>query len=78
MRWFGFTTRWLGVLVSTTALHEWAYAHTCGTSSQHAQHLRRWLDRYNWHRPNAGLNAKPPISQIGLTGDNLLQYHNPL
>ena len=31
-----------------------------------------WLRRYNWHRPHASLTKKPPISRLGLTGNNLL------
>ncbi len=58
-----------------TALREWAYAHPYPTSTQRAQHLRHWLHRYNWHRPHASLKANPPISRIGLTGDNLLRFH---
>ena len=59
-----------------TALREWAYAHIYDTSMQRAQHLAPWLHRYNWHRPHASLKAYPPISRIGLTGDNLLRYHS--
>jgi transposase InsO family protein len=59
-----------------TALREWAYAHAYDTSAQRAQHLQPWLHRYNWHRPHASLKAKPPISRIRLTGDNLLRYHS--
>jgi hypothetical protein len=29
-----------------------------------------------WHRPHVSLARKPPISQIGLTGDNLLRLHS--
>jgi transposase InsO family protein len=35
-----------------------------------------WLHRYNWHRPHGGLNAKTPISRLGLTEDNLLRLHS--
>ena len=59
-----------------TALREWAYAHAYDTSAQRAPHLQPWLHRYDWHRPHASLKAKPPISRIRLTGDNLLRYHS--
>ena len=59
-----------------TALREWAYAHAYSTSAQRAEYLHPWLHRYNWHRPHASLKARPPISRIGLTGDNLLRYHS--
>ena len=59
-----------------TALREWAYAYAYSTSAQRAQYLQPWLHRYNWHRPHASLKARPPISRLGLTGDNLLRYHS--
>ncbi|MCY4598355.1 MAG: integrase core domain-containing protein [Acidobacteria bacterium] len=59
-----------------TALRKWAYAHAYNTSGQRAEHLLPWLHRYNWHRPHASLTARPPISRIGLPGDNLLRYHS--
>ena len=59
-----------------TALREWAYAHAYDTSTQRAQHLAPWLHRYNWHRPHASLRARTPISRLGLSGNNLLRYHN--
>ncbi len=59
-----------------TALRKWAYAHVYNTSDQRTAHLAPWLHRYNWHRPHASLKARPPISRIGLTGDNLLRFHS--
>jgi transposase InsO family protein len=58
-----------------TALTEWAYAKAYLTSDQRAQELPKWLHRYNWHRPHASLKAKTPISQLGLSEDNLLRFH---
>jgi transposase InsO family protein len=58
-----------------TALREWAYARAYQNSKQRARHLPDWLHRYNWHRPHGSLKAKPPISRIGLTEDNLLRLH---
>ncbi len=58
-----------------TALREWAYARAYQTSDQRAKHLPDWLHGYNWHRPHASLNAKPPISRLGLSEDNLLRVH---
>ncbi|WP_422366064.1 IS481 family transposase [Pelagibius sp.] len=57
------------------ALREWAYARAYQTSEQRAQELPLWLHRYNWHRPHGSLNAKTPISQIGIAKDNLLRLH---
>ena len=59
-----------------TALREWAYAYVYHTSAERTAHLAPWLHRYNWHRPHASLKARPPISRIGLTGDNLLRSHS--
>jgi len=59
-----------------TALREWAYAQSYPTSDRRAAELPVWLHRYNWHRPHGSLNARPPISQLGLTVNNLLRLHN--
>ena len=58
-----------------TALREWAYAQAYPTSQHRAAELPRWLHRYNWHRPHGSLNAKPPISRLALSEDNLLRLH---
>lgn len=58
-----------------TSLREWAYARAYMNSEQRAQELPFFMHRYNWHRPHASIGAKPPISRIGLTGDNLLKLH---
>lgn len=59
-----------------TALREWAYAKAYDTSRQRAQELPYWLHRYNWHRPHGSIGAVPPISTLGLTGNNLLRLHS--
>ena len=59
-----------------TALREWAYATAYETSDHRRADLRRWIHRYNWHRPHASLGQKPPITRLGLTGNNLLRYHS--
>jgi transposase InsO family protein len=58
-----------------TALREWAYAKAYVHSSGRTAELPRWLHRYNWHRPHTSLKAKPPISRLGLSEDNLLRLH---
>ena len=58
-----------------TALREWAYAQAYPTSRHRADALPGWLHRYNWHRPHGSLDAKPPISRLGLSEDNLLRLH---
>jgi transposase InsO family protein len=59
-----------------SALREWAYAQAYPHSRRRTAELPRWLHRYNWHRPHASLNAKPPISRLGLSEDNLLRLHS--
>jgi transposase InsO family protein len=58
-----------------TALREWAYARAYHTSRQRAAELPLWMHRYNWHRPHGSIGAVPPISTLGLTGNNLLRLH---
>jgi transposase InsO family protein len=59
-----------------TALREWAYARAYDTSDQRAKDLPIWLHHYNWHRPHGSLESKPPISRLGLSGDDLLRLHS--
>ena len=59
-----------------TSLREWAYARAYNTSDERTAELPRWLHRYNWHRPHGSIGAKPPISRLGLTGNNLLRLHS--
>lgn len=59
-----------------TALREWAYARAYDTSRQRAAELPYWMHRYNWHRPHASIGAVPPISKLGLPGNNLLRLHS--
>jgi transposase InsO family protein len=58
-----------------TSLREWAYARAYDTSQQRAAELPFWMYRYNWHRPHGSIGAKPPISRLGLSGNNLLRLH---
>ena len=58
-----------------TAIREWAYARLYQNSEQRNQHLEPWIHQYNWHRPHASLDQKPPISRSGLDVNNLLRHH---
>jgi transposase InsO family protein len=58
-----------------TSLREWAYARAYETSRQRAAELPYWLHRYNWHRPHGSIGSMPPISRLGLAGNNLLRLH---
>jgi transposase InsO family protein len=59
-----------------TCLREWAYARAYLNSKQRAEELPFFVHRYNWHRPHSAIGAKPPISRLGLSGNNLLRLHN--
>ena len=59
-----------------TSLREWAYACAYNTSAERTAELPRWLRRYNWHRPHGGIGSNPPISRLGLPGNNLLRLHS--
>ncbi len=59
-----------------TSLREWAYARAYDTSRQRAAELPFWMHRYNWHRPHGSIGSKPPISRLGLIGNNLLRLHS--
>lgn len=59
-----------------TALREWAYARAYNTSDERAAELPRWMHRYNWHRPHGSIGAMPPITKLGLAGNNLLSLHS--
>jgi transposase InsO family protein len=59
-----------------TSLREWAYARAYNTSEERAAELPIWLHRYNWHRPHGSIGAKPPISRLRLTEDNVLRLHS--
>jgi transposase InsO family protein len=59
-----------------SALREWVYATAYHSSDQRTAEMSHWLHRYNWHRPHAGLKAKPPISQLRLADHNLMRLHS--
>ena len=54
-----------------TSLREWAYGRAYNTSHERAAKLHR----YNWRRPHGSIGAKPPITRLGLTGNNLSGVH---
>ena len=59
-----------------TSLREWAYARAYNTSDERTAELPYWLHRYNWHRPHGSIGSMPPISRLGLIGNNLLSLHS--
>jgi transposase InsO family protein len=58
-----------------TCLREWAYAEAYASSAARTIALEHWLHHYNWHRPHTALHSMPPITQLGLKGNNLLKLH---
>lgn len=58
-----------------TSLREWAYARAYNHSHERTAELPRWLHHYNWHRPHGSIGSMPPISRLGLAGNNLLRLH---
>ncbi len=58
-----------------SSLREWAYGRAYQTSEQRKAELPNWLHHYNWHRPHAGIQRKPPISRSGLDLNNLMRLH---
>jgi transposase InsO family protein len=59
-----------------TAIREWAYARLYQNSAERLAQLEPWIHGYNWHRPHAGIDHKPPISRSGLNVNNLLRHHS--
>jgi transposase InsO family protein len=59
-----------------TAIREWAYARLYQNSADRLSYLSPWIHQYNWHRPHASLDQKPPISRAGLHDNNLLSLHS--
>lgn len=58
-----------------TTLREWAYARSYANDRERAKAWLPWLHHYNWHRPHASLDYKPPIRRLGLSVNNLLGLH---
>jgi transposase InsO family protein len=58
-----------------TCLREWAYAEAYTSSTERTLALADWLHHYNWHRPHSALHSMPPITKLGLKGNNLLKLH---
>lgn len=59
-----------------TALREWAYAASYGSSDERASELPRWLHEYNHFRNHSSLQKRTPMSRIGQGVNNVLQLHS--
>lgn len=58
-----------------TALREWAYVRSYKDDRERATALLPWLHHYNWHRPHASLDYRPPIRRLGWSLNNLSALH---
>ncbi|KEZ75953.1 integrase catalytic subunit [Salinisphaera hydrothermalis C41B8] len=67
----GKAERWI-----QTALHEWADDPVYQNADERADYLPYWLHDYNWHRPHASLNHRPPISRLRLNVNNVVGLHS--
>lgn len=59
-----------------TCLREGAYARPYDTFDQRKDEPPAFLFRYNRQRPHMGINAKTPISRLGLSGDDPSRLHS--
>jgi transposase InsO family protein len=59
-----------------TLLREWAYVRIYADYRERAKAWLPWLHHYNWHRPHASLNYRPPVTRLGLPVNNLSALHN--
>lgn len=59
-----------------TVIREWAYARRYESSSERLSQLKPWTHQYNWHRPHASLDQKPPITRSRIEVNNLLIHHS--
>ena len=48
-----------------TFMREWAFARTYTSSEQRNLFLEPFLHKYNWHRPNRGINGFAPVCRLG-------------
>ena len=58
-----------------TLLREWAYVRSYSNTYERTKAWLPWLHRYNWHRPHASLDYRPPIRRLGLSVNNLSALH---
>jgi transposase InsO family protein len=59
-----------------TSLRERAYARAYSPSEERAAELPIWLRRYNCRRPHGSIDAKPPITRLTLSQDNVSRLHS--
>ena len=58
-----------------TLLREWAYAFVYPSSDHRASELEPWMYHYNFQRPHSAVSHRPPITRLGLEGNNVLRNY---
>lgn len=58
-----------------TLLREWAYAYAYPHSDARTAELPFWILHYNFHRPHSATGAKPPVTRLGLEGNNVVRNY---
>ncbi|WP_119290221.1 IS481 family transposase [Azohydromonas sediminis] len=58
-----------------TLLREWAYAYVYPTSQHRTEELPHWIWYYNFHRPHSATGGRPPVTRLGLCGNNVLRNY---
>ncbi len=58
-----------------TLLREWAYAFAYPSSEHRSSELLPWMHHYNFHRPHSATEHQPPITRLGIEGNNVLRNY---
>jgi transposase InsO family protein len=59
-----------------TLLREWAYAYVYPSSQHRSEQLPHWMHHYNFHRLHSATSGRPPVSRLGLGGNNVLRNYS--
>ena len=59
-----------------TLLREWAYAFVYPTSEHRTSELEPWMYHYNFQRPHSAVSHRPPVTRLGLEGNNVLRNYS--
>ena len=59
-----------------TLLREWAYAYVYPSSRHRTEELPHWMRYYNFHRPHSATAGNPPVTRLGLNGNNVVRNYS--